>query len=141
MCSHLRAVSSLFPGNLHIVLAKCGVLFLPFLPPFPLPPSSPLTSDFFEPPPASSYLHESSRARALRTSGLRSGQMINQFPYEAALVVKSHLARTIQREFGSDSPEADAMQPTFDMQVLSSSRCLALRLWPRLSPGHGRRWC
>ncbi|CAN0487352.1 unnamed protein product, partial [Hapterophycus canaliculatus] len=42
--------------------------------------------------------------------------MINQFPYEAALVVKSHLARTIQREFGSNSPEGDAMQPTFDMQ-------------------------
>ncbi|CAN0108937.1 unnamed protein product, partial [Scytosiphon promiscuus] len=48
--------------------------------------------------------------------GLRPGQMINQFPYEAALVVKSHLARTIQREFGSDSPESDMMQPTFDMQ-------------------------
>lgn len=44
--------------------------------------------------------------------------MVNQFPYEAALVVKSHLARTIQREFGSGSPEGDAMQPTFDMQVL-----------------------
>lgn len=44
--------------------------------------------------------------------------MVNQFPYEAALVVKSHLARTIQREFGSGSPEGDAMQPTFDMQVI-----------------------
>lgn len=56
--------------------------------------------------------------RKLAISGLRREQMVNQFPYEAALVVKSHLARTIQREFGSGSPEGDAMQPTFDMQVL-----------------------
>ncbi|CAM9649338.1 unnamed protein product, partial [Ectocarpus fasciculatus] len=48
--------------------------------------------------------------------GLRPGQLVNQFPYEAALVVKSHLARTIQREFGSRSPKGDVMQPTFDMQ-------------------------
>ncbi|CAN0516226.1 unnamed protein product, partial [Ectocarpus sp. 8 AP-2014] len=48
--------------------------------------------------------------------GLRPGQLVNQFPYEAALVVKSHLARTIQREFGSRSPEGDVMQTTFDMQ-------------------------
>ena len=42
---------------------------------------------------------------------------MNQFPYEAALVIKNHLARTIQREFGSGSPEGDVMQPTFDLQA------------------------
>lgn len=60
-------------------------------------------------------MHVLSRRRL--PSGLRPGQLVNQFPYEAALVVKSHLARTIQREFGSRSPEGDVMQPTFDMQV------------------------
>lgn len=44
-------------------------------------------------------------------------QLVSQFPYEAALVIKSHLARTIQREFGSSSPEGDMMQPTFDLQA------------------------
>ncbi|CAM9281425.1 unnamed protein product [Pylaiella littoralis] len=53
--------------------------------------------------------------------GLRPGQMVNQFPYETALVVKTHLARTIQREFGSGSPEGDPMQLTFDMQSQDDS--------------------
>ena len=63
----------------------------------------------------------------MTSSGLRLGQMVNQFPYEAALVVKSHLARTIQQEFGSGSPEGDAMQPTFDMQVPTKFDCFMRR--------------
>eukprot|EP00850_Spirogloea_muscicola_P021625 SM000256S08679 [mRNA] locus=s256:71999:76864:+ [translate_table: standard] len=47
------------------------------------------------------------------TARLRPGQLINQFPYEACLVMKHHLASTVHQAYG----EPNWMQPTYDLST------------------------
>lgn len=47
-----------------------------------------------------------------KTLGLRDGQYMNQFPFEACIVMKQHLAQTIQQAYGSQS----WYQATYDME-------------------------
>eukprot|EP00850_Spirogloea_muscicola_P018426 SM000168S02625 [mRNA] locus=s168:228587:233551:+ [translate_table: standard] len=47
------------------------------------------------------------------TAHLRPGQLVNQFPYEACLVMKHHLASTVHQAYG----EPNWMQPTYDLST------------------------
>ncbi|KAL3532696.1 hypothetical protein ACH5RR_006217 [Cinchona calisaya] len=48
-----------------------------------------------------------------KAAGLNDQQIINQFPFEACLVMKHHLAETIQKAYGS--PEW--LQPTYNLET------------------------
>eukprot|EP00850_Spirogloea_muscicola_P021034 SM000234S07894 [mRNA] locus=s234:175280:179850:+ [translate_table: standard] len=47
------------------------------------------------------------------TAHLRPGQLVNQFPYEACLVMKHHLASTVHQAYG----QPNWMQPTYDLST------------------------
>ncbi|XP_030538413.1 tubulin--tyrosine ligase-like protein 12 isoform X1 [Rhodamnia argentea] len=50
---------------------------------------------------------------AKKATGITDDQIINQFPYEACVVMKHHLAETVQKAYGSP----DWLQPTYNLEV------------------------
>ncbi|CAI9100721.1 OLC1v1037881C1 [Oldenlandia corymbosa var. corymbosa] len=48
-----------------------------------------------------------------KVAGLSDKQIINQFPFEACLVMKHHLAETVQEAYGSP----DWLQPTYNLET------------------------
>ncbi|KAL3685815.1 hypothetical protein R1sor_003837 [Riccia sorocarpa] len=48
----------------------------------------------------------------IKAAGIRPDQYVNQFPFESCLVMKHHLAQTMQQAYGSPP----WLQPTYDME-------------------------
>ncbi|KAL2653822.1 hypothetical protein R1flu_021950 [Riccia fluitans] len=48
----------------------------------------------------------------VKAAGIRSDQYVNQFPFESCLVMKHHLAETMQQAYGTPP----WLQPTYDME-------------------------